>query len=339
MKHPYTARHFYEPVLQILGRLTRYRAEVFVPRAEVIPLVLSEIGLTPLRMTPQMRSNGPNGLPKRVGWGFRNQREEHKKNTNRPAMTVQGPKSGLWGLTDAGVAEAKRLDGVREKNATSRWLDANYCKIQPVLAAAILRKLPVSASAGLTEDHVNNYIVRMIERDALAERIQAGLTITASHVATYAVRSAYTDIRGMATDPVTRIMLGARTEQERKRSKDEALMTASPNVMPSQIAYVNNNSTDTFDLEFVDTSFTDGQTRREAFEALWGRVEKVLRRRKPETWGVYQKVLSHRLEGCTIVEVATREQVSERQAASMIIEIGDAFREVKNQGAFDGLAP
>jgi len=100
-----TARDFYEEIVLVLGRLTKYQAGAFVHMEEVMPLVLRQKGMDPKNLPDGWELRGVGGIYRRVGYAFRNQRQEYCTNPK----TLQGVRRGMWGLTEEGVALALRL--------------------------------------------------------------------------------------------------------------------------------------------------------------------------------------------------------------------------------------
>jgi DNA-directed RNA polymerase specialized sigma24 family protein len=129
---------------------------------------------------------------------------------------------GEWALTDLGVKRAKELRDKYEgkivlsagPNATAKYLGDNFERLYDRIAQHIGRKMPRSEEFGKVEDHVMNWMDRIIQRDGLRTRIESGKSIPPSQVQAWARRGAYTDIRNEGREPVTRTFHGALTKRE-----------------------------------------------------------------------------------------------------------------------------
>jgi hypothetical protein len=137
---------------------------------------------------------------------------------------------GLLGGTGASNGLALALTdppppAVKGPNATARWLAANYHRVRPRLLAKIATKFRMSRSVGTVEDHVQGFLLRLIERDDLAPFLAQGKTVNIGALAFWATQATCTQIRSEGTDASLRSLYGAMTERERKggrTSKDEA---------------------------------------------------------------------------------------------------------------------
>lgn len=233
--------------------------------------------------------------------------------------------------------KAEKL-GDPDKNYTSEWL-AKHLRPAPgqtesvlmkKMRAAVRAKCPISASAGKVDDHVQEYLLKLVRRDGLRKKILAGSKITYSHLASYAVRSAWSDARNAGTEPVERELYGARTERERrnwaKEGKPETRRTkADKRIVWGRGADGEVGVVGVVDKACgVDLSFQ----QRKDFEAMWSRVEAVMRAKKPLAWKRYAGILKMRYLGFSADEIAKAENVSTFRAASLIQEAKKAIRAV-----------
>lgn len=129
---------------------------------------------------------------------------------------------GKWALTELGARRAQEL---REKyegkitlsagpNATARHLGQHWNKYVDRIRQHLRRKMPRSAEFDKIDDHMMNYMVRVISRDGLRKRLEEGRTVPPSQLQGWARRSAYTDIRNEGRKPVCRVFSGALTKKE-----------------------------------------------------------------------------------------------------------------------------
>jgi len=104
-RYRFTARHFHDDVVAVIGELTNYEPGAFVPMEKVMPLVIAKKGIDPENLPEGWLLRGVNGIYRRVGYAFRNQREDYCK----VPKTLQGEQRGMWGLTSEGLTLAKQI--------------------------------------------------------------------------------------------------------------------------------------------------------------------------------------------------------------------------------------
>lgn len=195
-----TADLFREGLLRSLGSMTGFNHRESVNGAEVRHAVLEHLEIN-LADLPVHWSEGT--LLRRMTNAFYSMNKTFTHSVKR----------GLWGLTKRGVKKARRLS----QNATIRWIEGQGASLLPYLVDRVGRKLAVSVALGTVQDHVHNYLMKAIDRDAFAKELRKNGKLPRSKIVTYAVRSAYTDIRGEGTDAHCRTFRGSLTEQNRKQ--------------------------------------------------------------------------------------------------------------------------
>lgn len=335
---PPSLSHYIEPLLKVLGQRVGFKAGVFIPNKDIIPDIIREAGFDP----DNLEQYGDPGM----GWSYEGQKPAgfrrqvslaHRKLYSKtgtvklpkgqPQLTMTGKPRGQMALTDEGVAKAKELCGVKDDgtssggNATAQFLDKRLAetggiggKLYALMCAAVISKLPLSATIGIVEDHVQNCLLNLIRRNALKGRLANGVRITDSHLATYAVRTGFTDIRKDGTEPVCREMYGARTERERAKQvklgplNDERLSWSKAEDGSFTIS-------DVADAESQDGATVEAHL---AFDDMWENIRAVVREKKPKVWERYVKILFHVANGWSIKEIATAEGVSRHRAASLV---------------------
>ena len=229
---PYTA--FYDAVLVVLSELVNHQPNITIKVDDRLrDAVATEAGYPPEKWPEnwiRTRTDRPRGINSKINTAYRFLHHPTHRGRNGQAQGIKG-KRNHWGLTEIGVKEARRLIALKtlkqkakpKGNVTALWL-SEHLKPQPGHAVPPLlkkmrfevsKKCRISAEMGVIDDHINQFFERIIRRDALRKRIEEGKSISYSHLATFAVRSAYTDIRDSGTNPVTREMFHARTEKER----------------------------------------------------------------------------------------------------------------------------
>ena len=348
----YTA--FIQPVLRILGRRTQFQPHIVVKLDDALRAeILTEAGHDPTALPDHWvatrKSKTPAGIDTNIAVAYRFLHHHTHQGRNGQAWGLQLGRN-KWGLTELGVTEARRLvpapAEVKPKrarldrpNATSLWLTkhltpkpgASESKLMRMMKAAVAKKCPVSASMDQVEDHVQQCFLRLIRRDSLRKRLEDGGSITYTHIATYAVRSAYTDIRDAGTEPLLREQLGARTEKER-RDRAEAL-EANPEATLSKVCIrtANVEMGEYHELvEVTDPSAlaSEALVERLSFEKMWGRLQTAMKVAKPHAYSRYVGILKMQiLEGRSVKEIAEAEGVSPHRAATMLQEARRAVRD------------
>lgn len=340
-----------------LGQLAGFQPLVFVDHDLIIPMVIQVLGFDPLKLEqygdPALgwRRKGiktPEGFDRRVGrcflQGFQNRQE---------AQTVKGPRRGLWGLTELGATLALSLEQdalatppkppKRQSNATAKFLEQRVLETGGVdgalyqrLRAALRSRLPISAVTSQVEDHVQNFFMKMISRDALRTRIEAGTEISNDHLAYYATNIGIGDCRTAGTDPVTRELYGARTERER-RLKIATNPIQDPRVVWNPEGTGQGNKT-WMDLVDVDSASTSKATMNQLqFNSIWTETKSAVMRKKPRVGNRFVNVLLLKAQGYTVTEIAEAEGVSPFRASAMIAEARRVVREASEEGSISKL--
>ena len=129
----------------------------------------------------------------------------------------------------------RRTIASASNTATARWLDKalNTTALHNQLKSAVSFRLPKSAACGLTEDHIQNHYLRLLEADALSKHVADEDSTAPSNMRWWAVKNAYKDIRAWGREPTLRISVGALTETDLKRDAQTPDCTARPAVHPT----------------------------------------------------------------------------------------------------------
>ena len=289
------------------------------------------------------RTERPNGLNARVNTAYRFLHHPSHTGRHGKAQTISGVRQ-QWGLTELGIRRARKLrppeDTTKTKlNVTARWLaehlkpslgEPNSALMKTVLHA-VSRRCRISTEMNIVNDHVQECFLRLIRRDSLRKHLESGRKVTYTHIASYAVNSAFTDIRDAGTEPVTREMLGARTEKERRdlaaflKLKEEEDEGTRVGVLSKGIQI--GESGDLVEVLDNRPMVSDILADRMCFEKVWHRLEKVMQVEKPHAWARYAGILRMQiLEGLSVKEIATVEKVSPHRAATMLQEARRAVR-------------
>jgi hypothetical protein len=323
---------FREPLLRTLAEQTHLTPGVVVPVAVVVAEVLQraqiDVGNLPAGWLPW---HPRFGICNRIYWMAQTLKSEGSITRRR--------KEG-WALTEKGVVLAALLcppkapeasQAVSEaprKNATAQWLDEHLkptaggrSQLMTMLDASLRRHMPVSSRAGLIEDHINTFVMRVIHRDAFAKHLVDGAALPYSKVVSYCVNSGRTDARDMGTNPVCRELYGARTDRERLLG----VSTVAERV----------HRQDT-DGNIVASTTCDVEEASE-FEDVWNRVEQIFRRRRSHVWERYTSVLALRVQGLSVDEIAKREGATRNSTAAVLADVRRVMRASAAAGELDAV--
>ena len=315
-------RSFAEPLLRALGKLSGHTL-TSVERHDALAMTLEEAGCDLNNLSSEwtgVTTNGHTRIYETLRWLAR----------SMSTMVASEPR-GRWTLTPLGLAQACKLNGVpvpsqplattkvgSGPNATARWLNEHLAPprgqkespLMRMMRGALTKHLPLSAQYGMVDDHINNFMVRLIHRDAFAAMLQEG-GIPYSKVASYCVNSGRSDARNMGTEPVCREMLGARTEKERRvlaSGHKEATVD-----VPTNIPLDTDGNLAQLEAPGTESTLD--------FEDVWKQIEHIVQENKPGAWERYSNLLLMRFVGFSTQEIAQVEGVSSHRAARMIATV------------------
>jgi hypothetical protein len=202
--------------------------------------------------------------------------------STRHTLTKQGflwrPAWGQWALTELGISRSREINGIGsdpERSLTSQFLDERLAAgLYDRLLRAVSKKFRVSATCRMVEDHVHTYLAKLVQRDALHDRLTLGQPIYDSKVATWCCRSAQNDIRGMGTNPITRAIYGAQTATERRLGQSRAGVAATP---VQVVTLSTDEDAGGYNVDFIDDhcQITDNELQERADVLLSGFVDKL----------------------------------------------------------------
>jgi len=239
---------FYAPVIYLIGKLSGFKPYVGVHQKLIRDDAIRLAGLdllyeedkkgesVPVYATDghfrwHLRSSSSkkrNGLYRTVSFGWYHQTHKYRADNPqrefcaRPMDPETRGKRGYWALTALGVKRAKALREVYEgkivlsagPNRTAQFLGENWDRFYGKATLALRRKMPRSEALDKVDDHVMNWVEKVMQRDGLRKRLEKGISIAPSHVSGWAKKAAYTQIRNEGREPVCRIFHGALTPKE-----------------------------------------------------------------------------------------------------------------------------
>lgn len=113
------------------------------------------------------------------------------------------------------VAPAPPREAAPGANITGRWLADNWARVYPHLQRAVSRRMLASVNAGLVDEHVNQFMVKMIKNDSLAPFLNAGMEVKLSVLAVWVQQVSLSDAKKWATDASTRESRGCHSNREK----------------------------------------------------------------------------------------------------------------------------
>lgn len=226
----------------------------------------------------------------------------------------------------------------KNKNITSVWLEqriretgGNHGSFLQGIRSSLAKSLPISARSAMIEDHLNNFILKLIRNDSLRERIENQIKITDGQLRLFAVRSGHTDTRKTATEPVDRELYSSRTDRERTRGVHISQNYA------ANFSVIRSQDTDNPGvLDYADSSSPTPEDEA-AFNEAWQMLEKQIKEVKPNASSRYIRILRMKVDGLTVDEIALAESVTTFRASSILAELrrslrdGDVLRQIFNR--------
>jgi hypothetical protein len=333
---PPTTTVLFKPLLETLRDKTKGCPGKFVPCETVIRETLHRTGMNPENLSDfgsheigWFFGNPRSGLYKTVSEAFLNGTDRR----NPFPITVQGD-PGFWGLTPDGIRLSDPcFQGAA--NPTALFLERRLaltggCNggFMKTLRRTVSAKLQMSVAIGIVDDHVQTCLMRLIHRDALAGRIFAGLKISDSLIATYAVRSAYNDCRDSGTEPVSRSLLGARTERERV-GRDDIMYEHSD----LQVLWASDRMAEFASFDVVDRNAVTAAEVME-YESFWTRIEGVLRARDPESCPKCMNIVRQKAEGRTVTEIAKDQGMPAARVSAFMSFTKECVLRAMEEGSF-----
>lgn len=222
---------FYAPVIYLIGKLSGFKAYVGVDHRLIVDDALRLAGIDPENSPWPLRSTSSkkrDGLYRVVHFAWYHQTHKYRADNPekefcaRPNDPVTRGKRGFWALTALGVKRAKALREIYEgkivlsagPNQTAQFLGENWDRFYDKATLALRRKMPRSEELDKVDDHVMNWMEKVIQRDGLRKSLEAGKSIAPSQVSGWARKAAYTEIRNEGREPVCRVFHGALTPKE-----------------------------------------------------------------------------------------------------------------------------
>lgn len=354
---------FYEPMIYLLGKLTGFKAYVGAPHEAVRDDVLRLAGIDPETCPWPLRSISSktrNGLYRVVHFAWYHQTRQYRPESEALCAKPISGARGEWALTELGVKKAKLLKEKFEglivlsagPNVTAQHLGKHWNELWSRITLHLRRKMPRSEEFGKIEDHAMNWLERVMQRDGLRGRLEAGKSIPPSQVQAWARRGAYTDIRNEGREPVCRVLHGALTKKEialhDPSNWTEVVMPRSIN--ESENLFVNSyaaHSEDGFVSDPIDnlrddhvTADVEGAVMSEdALHDVLGRVAEIIQDEiDPALDPDFHKQLmvEHFVQEMTVQEIADAHgHDDQREIKVSLNRVRDVMLRAREEGDFD----
>lgn len=332
---------------KVMGRLVDHTPGKFIEFDTLLNAVMVELGVDPANPPYRLRGEQPNlrrncyvsawnlAVERRGGffWLVRIDPDsltevcvsESSGGKGRAGATARKSKGWLWGMTWYGIMRSLEMNGVTATNLTSLWMERNYDVRQRNSAvAAVSKRCPLSVTMNLQEEHAHEHAVKLLERDGLKNQLIAhrgyGRKIRPSEMGAWAIRDAFSQMRGWGTDAHLRTLRGATTETERKRAAKQGDETISVGYQKgvSPIVIDTSEEDGLVVADFADQTSLSPEDEEEAkdifmhYEIL---IERKLRYKKPERYitTMYMLYADHSQR-----EIATELGVSSTTVSGMI---------------------
>ena len=311
-------------VLETLVVLSGQQANTAVQYKDVLTEVLNRFGVNP--QTTLLPLKGREGIYRDINLAFRSMRQGYCRKGTAPQ--VKQRHRSVWMVTQAG------LDAVLGKRCciTADWLAKRPPQFHDALLRALRTKLPHSVRLGIIEDHLSAALEKWISRDAFKDRIAANRPPTVSECCQWAVRSAFTDIRGNGKDALG-YSQGAKTTTTRARLKRELEVLNKATVRETFEAQLPAPDRRTClcedQLDFIDVTGCDPFQFTEIKETIGAMLHVLQCEKKGKYKSLFRK---HFLEGHTLQEIADEEGVELRKITMMVRELRKILISARESG-------
>lgn len=368
---------FYDPTIYLIGRLCNFKPYIGVSHNKIQNDVLRLAGFT---LINDEHGNPTHATDGTSAWKLKSASSKkrdglyrvahfawyHQTRQYRPEAEAMCAKSivgarGDWALTALGAKKAKELRKVYEgkvhlssgPNATAQFLGENFGRLYDRATHHLRRKMPRSEMFDKVDDHVMNWVDRVIQRDGLRSRIEEGKSIAPSQVCAWARRGAYTDIRNEGREPAARVLYGALTPKEVQARTGTAWITE---VIPRSInesevlcgtQYTSHSEDGVEDSDHIELVMDQHATAtveetfadREAFEVCLDRLSSILHEEIAEehdpAWHE-RLVHDHFIKEMSVREIAKAHGLSSNEDQSRIKTALNRVRDVMLQAREDG---
>jgi hypothetical protein len=225
-------------------------------------------------------------------------------------MAFMAPKVVVVVKTDT-VETPAAASPQRVMNVTAQWLAQNAKEVYKTLVGHLNSKMQRSSELGVVEDHVQEFLARLVNDDRLAPLLTTGETPKLAVLRVWAYQSACTELRRWGVDATLRATRNAKTSREVQKGKDFQPVQ-SPHAASEITTLSDDGSESTHDLcDPMAPSPEDVSARR-------SRVDHVRATLIRKGQSHLVPVVDGLLEGQTLQELQIAHGVSETQITSVL---------------------
>lgn len=199
----------------------------------------------------------------------------------------------------------------KELNVTAQWLAQNARTVYSTLIGHLSSKMQRSNELSVVEDHVQEFLARLVHDDRLAPLLTTGETPKLAVLRVWAYQSACTELRRWGVDASLRATRNAKTSREVQKGKD--FQPVQSGTAACEVTTVSDDGTEsTQDLcDPMAPSPEDVSARR-------SRVDHVRATLVRKGHGHLVPVVDGLLEGMTLTELQTAYGVSGDQITTVL---------------------
>ena len=228
-------KEFVPALLKVLGQLTNNTADKWVNYNVVLEPVIRLVGIDPDDCPWPLRGKDPSSVARNITYAYRNNKEGYRSVN---ALFKKTEVSKVWALTDYGVQQAKlynpdgasKLDSLEQEdilvsedatkvlypilapgeNRSSLWIIEQGANLSKDLVSYASRRFSISYNIGLIEDHVNEFLCELVEKDKIGRFFDRhGLWPEIGEIKGWMTRNIITQIRKNGREPVCMSLHGA----------------------------------------------------------------------------------------------------------------------------------
>lgn len=212
-----------------------------------------------------------------------------------------------------------------KSNLTSAWLGKNGREVRRMLVEHLTHKLQTSRRISVIEDHVQAFLLRLVERDTLRPVLAEGKEPQASVLRIWAYQSACTELRGWGVDAALRTSRGAKTNRDRlaESGKLPTVVVTSEEAAIERRYEVENGEVVSDIYDPHARSAEDEMVSAETME----RARSLVLRKIAGAGPRYAALFDALVDGSKRADLASEAGVSRNRMASMLARIREVLRD------------
>lgn len=199
------------------------------------------------------------------------------------------------------------------QNATARWLAANASAVYTTLTTHLMTRMQRSGELKVVQDHIQEFLTKLIEDDRLAKVLTVGETPELSVLRVWAYQSACTELRRWGVDATLRATRQAKTSREVKKGAEFKVVQSA--VPAREVSSTDDNGEVTSDL--YDTNTPSPEDILEAKTSRDARIAHVRKTLLRKGQGHMVPVVEGLMEGRTIEDLVAQYGVTHEAIVRM----------------------